>query len=136
MPDALLITQCLQSDFVEPIGRYDSLPNTLRVGYDEALRLMGPDLAHGPVAATMRWARRRSRTELAVIHRRDWHDPEDPAQASHLALYGPHCLRGTNGARFVFDAWRDEGAGSVSLSDPGARTTTAIWGRTSRLSNR
>ena len=52
MSRALLITQCLQTDFVQPIGRYQALPNTLHVGYDEALRLMGPEPRHGPVA---RW---------------------------------------------------------------------------------
>lgn len=27
---AVLITQCLQHDFVAPIGRYDTLPNSVR----------------------------------------------------------------------------------------------------------
>ncbi len=110
MPDALLITQCLQNDFVQPLGRYDELPNTLHVGHDEALRLMGPDPAHGPVAATMRWALRQPDDELAMIHIRDWHDPNDPGQASHLELFGEHCLHDTAGARLVFEDWPDEKA--------------------------
>jgi hypothetical protein len=41
----VLITQCLQRDFVDPIGPHDPLPNLLHVGYSEAARLLGPDLA-------------------------------------------------------------------------------------------
>jgi len=33
---AVLITQCLQRDFVDPIGPHDPLPNLLHVGYSEA----------------------------------------------------------------------------------------------------
>ena len=32
----VLITQCLQRDFVDPIGPHDPLPNLLHVGYSEA----------------------------------------------------------------------------------------------------
>jgi hypothetical protein len=38
----VLITQCLQRDFVDPIGPHDPLPNLLHVGYSEAARLLGP----------------------------------------------------------------------------------------------
>src|SRR5262249_33763921 len=38
---SLLFTQCLQNDFVKPVGRYDVVPNRLHVGFAEALRLMG-----------------------------------------------------------------------------------------------
>ena len=37
-----------------------------------------------------------------MVHIRDWHDPTDPAQREHLAHFGPHCLRGTDGAAFAF----------------------------------
>ena len=37
-----------------------------------------------------------------MVHIRDWHDPADPAQREHLAHFGPHCLRGTDGAAFAF----------------------------------
>ena len=50
---ALLITQCLQKDFVQPVGRYDALPNSLHVGYEEARRLMGDKPAEGPVQRTI-----------------------------------------------------------------------------------
>jgi protein-tyrosine phosphatase len=53
---ALLITQCLQNDFVEPIGRYDPIPNRLHVGHTEALRLMCENPLEGPLARTMGWA--------------------------------------------------------------------------------
>src|SRR3974390_1883355 len=39
----ILITQCLQRDFVDPIGPHDPLPNLLHVGYGEAARLLGPE---------------------------------------------------------------------------------------------
>jgi hypothetical protein len=37
----VLITQCLQNDFVKPLAPYTPLPNLLHVGHDEARRLMG-----------------------------------------------------------------------------------------------
>ena len=46
----VLITQCLQRDFVDPIGPHDPLPNLLHVGYSEATRLLGPEPAAGPLA--------------------------------------------------------------------------------------
>jgi hypothetical protein len=39
----VLITQCLQRDFVDPIGPHDPLPNLLHVGYSEA----GPSRRRG-----------------------------------------------------------------------------------------
>ena len=41
MTNAVLITQCLQQDFVAPVGRYDRLPNLLHIGFGEARQLMG-----------------------------------------------------------------------------------------------
>ena len=37
----VLITQCLQRDFVDPIGPHDPLPNLLHVGYSEAMPAEG-----------------------------------------------------------------------------------------------
>lgn len=102
MASSILITQCLQNDFVKPIGRHDPLPNLLHVGYEEARRLMGENPAEGPVARVMQWAYQQTDDQLRVIHLRDWHDPADPRQASHLKQFGPHCLRETDGARFAF----------------------------------
>jgi len=46
---SVLITICLQNDFVMPIGKYDNLPNLLHVGYEESIRLMGLIPKEGPV---------------------------------------------------------------------------------------
>lgn len=87
---ALLFTQCLQNDFVKPVGRYDVAPNRLHVGYAEALRLMGEIPAEGPVARLMRWAAGARADGLRVIHLRDWHVAADPAQHAHLERFGAH----------------------------------------------
>lgn len=102
MPHSLLLTQCLQNDFVQPIGKFEALPNLLHVGYDEARRLMGENPSEGPVARVMRWAYQQPASELALIHIRDWHNPDDAFQAEHLRQFGAHCLAGTDGARFAF----------------------------------
>ena len=39
--------------------------------------------------------------DIDLIHIRDWHDPDDPAQRDYLAQFGAHCIRGTRGARLV-----------------------------------
>jgi len=99
---SILITDCLQHDFVGPIGRFDALPNALHVGHDESMRLLGPVPAEGPVARTIAWAHAQPDEKLQVIHVRDWHDGDDPAQRSHLSQFGLHCVRDTPGAAFVF----------------------------------
>lgn len=99
---ALLLTESLQQDFVKPLGRFEPLPNLLHIGADEARRLMGEDPADGPVARVMRWAYGLPDERLRLVHVRDWHDAGDPGQASHLAQFGPHCLKGTPGAEFAF----------------------------------
>src|SRR6266436_8703083 len=80
----VLITQCLQRDFVDPIGPRDPLPNLLHVGYSEAARLLGPEPAAGPMAQLIVWARGLAPDAIDLIHIRDWHDPGDPAQREHL----------------------------------------------------
>lgn len=99
---ALLISDCLQCDFVGPINRFEGLPNALHVGYDESLRLLGPHPDQGPVARLLAWAHRQPDPLLRVIHVRDWHDQGAPEQSEHLAQFGVHCLAGTPGAAFVF----------------------------------
>lgn len=100
MESSILITDCLQHDFIGPIGRFSGLPNSLHVGHDESLRLLGASPAEGPIARMMAWAHGQS--ALKVIHIRDWHNPDDPEQRTHLEQFGPHCVRGTPGAEFVF----------------------------------
>ena len=99
---AILFTQCLQNDFVRPAGRYEALPNLLHVGVDEARRLMGEKPEEGPVALVMKWAYGQSADALAIIHIRDWHDPEDAFQKEHLRQFGSHCIGGSEGAEFAF----------------------------------
>jgi len=96
-----LVTQCLQRDFVDPIGAHDPLPNLLHVGYSEAARLLGPEPSAGPLAQLIDWARSLAPDAIDLIHIRDWHDPNDPAQREHLQRFGAHCLQGSSGARLI-----------------------------------
>jgi len=102
MSKAILFTQCLQNDYVKPIGKYDPLPNLVHIGYEESVRLMGLTPSEGPVANTMKWAYDQSDEDLEIIHLRDWHDPEDENQKEHLELYGEHCIMLSEGSRFAF----------------------------------
>lgn len=102
MPKAILITQCLQNDFVRLLDKYDPLPNFLHIGYDEANRLLGERVEEGPVAQIVRWAYEQPAEELKIIHIRDWHLEADAEQHAHLAQFGKHCLKDTEGADFVF----------------------------------
>lgn len=117
---SVLITQCLQRDFVDPVRAHDPLPNRLHIGFDEALRMLGPEPSMGPLAQLMTWAR--AEPDLDVIHVRDWHDPADPTQHDHLQTFGSHCLRETRGARLVLGLEDDLGPrdhliDSISLND-------------------
>ena len=99
----VLITQCLQRDFVDPIGPHDPLPNLLHVGYSEATRLLGPEPAAGPLAQLIQWARGQPSDAIDLVHIRDWHDADDPTQHEHLVRFGAHCMKGTVGARLVLE---------------------------------
>jgi serine/threonine protein kinase len=96
---ALLICECLQNDFIAPIPVGKPPPNKLHVGRDEALRLVGPDPASGPLVRALSASAQAD--QVRIIHVRDWHDPDDPRQQAELKFFGPHCLMGTWGARFV-----------------------------------
>ena len=115
---SILITDCLQRDFVGPIGRFDSLPNALHIGHDESRRLLGPLPAEGPVARVIAWAHQQPDHELLVVHVRDWHNPEDPEQKEHLEQFGSHCIHDSAGAEFVFrtDDVRDKQVGIVNAT--------------------
>ncbi|MEY3011320.1 MAG: hypothetical protein RIT45_55 [Pseudomonadota bacterium] len=97
---AVLVTQCLQHDFVGPIGPFDALPNQLHIGHEEAERLLGPEPEQGPLAQLMAWARKVEHG-LTVVHVRDWHDRGDAKQHAHLDRFDDHCLAGTPGAELV-----------------------------------
>lgn len=99
MPRALLITQCLQNDFLAPLARDEPLPNPLHVGWSESRRLLGEDPSRGPLAQVLE--RCLEIEDLEMIHVRDWHDPADPRQEAEMRHFGRHCVRGTPGAEFV-----------------------------------
>lgn len=99
---ALFITQCLQNDFVAPVGRYDPLPNLLHIGFEESRRLMGDKPEEGAVARMLAWTYQQPDSLLKMIHIRDWHDPHDHDQAPHLRQFGAHCQKESPGARFAF----------------------------------
>jgi len=42
-----------------------------------------------------------STEEYQCIHLRDWHDPTDMLQKGELDNFGPHCMKGTYGAKFI-----------------------------------
>ncbi len=115
MTPSILLTQCLQNDFVKPVGRYEPLPNRLHVGYSEALRLMGANPTEGPVARVMRWAHERPDEELRLIHVRDWHDPQEKAVQDHFQVFGEHCVQATVGAEFAFPSAADRGREDVLI---------------------
>lgn len=105
IPDmaALLFTECLQVDFIKPLGPHDALPNALHVGFMEARRLLGEDVSSSPIRRFLGWAHGRAGKDLRVVHVRDWHDLTDAGQRSHLDQFGAHCIQGTPGAEFVFE---------------------------------
>jgi len=102
MVRSILITESLQNDMIKPIGKYDPLPNLLHIGYEEARRLMGFNPKEGPLSLMMKWAYKQSPEDLAIIHIRDWHDPNDKRQESHFQQFGGHCIKDTEGAEFAF----------------------------------
>ncbi|MCB1159242.1 MAG: isochorismatase family protein, partial [Leptospiraceae bacterium] len=102
MEKSILITQCLQNDFVKPIDRYEPMPNALHVGYEEARRLLGERVEDSPVNRVIDWAYHTEENELKIIHIRDWHDDTDPKQKEHLSQFGKHCIKNSVGADFVF----------------------------------
>jgi protein-tyrosine phosphatase/nicotinamidase-related amidase len=113
---SLLFTQCLQNDFVKPVGRFEPLPNRLHVGYAESLRLMGERPEEGPVARVMQWAQAQPDDRLRIIHVRDWHDPANKAVQEHFTIFGEHCVQGTPGAEFAFPQ-SEEGNKEVIFAD-------------------
>lgn len=102
MSRSILFTQCLQHDFVGPLGPFEPMPCALHIGSREAERLLGPNPDEGPLSRFMRWSYQQDPDGFAMIHVLDYHDGRDPHQADHLRHFGAHCLAGTKGAEFVF----------------------------------
>ena len=92
----------MQNDFVQPLNKFDPLPNSLHIGYKEALRLVGEGIHEGPVNTLMEWAYTSPEEKLAIFHIRDWHNIDDPKQKEHLRQFGNHCIENTRGADFIF----------------------------------
>jgi len=59
----VLITQCLQDDFGDPIGPHDPLPDLVHIGYSQAPRLRRP--VTRPSAVTKSGFRKGGTTKLA-----------------------------------------------------------------------
>lgn len=93
---ALLLTQCVQNDFVRPLAEGEPLPNLVHVGRLEAERLCGPA---GALVRFLEAAHAADPGDLAIVHVVDRHDPARDAE--HFALFRPHCVIGTEGARLV-----------------------------------
>lgn len=133
---ALLLTQCLQTDFVKALAHDEPLPNLLHIGHRESNRLLGDDPAQGPVARFMAWAQASPADQLSILHIRDWHDPRDSKQAQHLQQFGTHCLASSAGAEFVFDIDPARGCviDSTTLNDfEGTGLSDALLPFTSKL---
>lgn len=122
---SLLISQCLQVDFVKSLARGEPLPNPLHIGREESKRLLGIDPRDGSLSQFMRWAA--SNKDLTRIHIRDWHDAESAEQQTHLQQFGLHCIANTPGADFVFEPAADDVLiNSTTLNDFEKTTLTSI----------
>ncbi len=101
----LLLTECLQNDFVGPLAPGAPIGSSLHIGRAESRRLLGdPEGAwqtEGPLARFLAGWQATAGPNHAAVHIRDWHDPADAATQAHLDHFGRHCVRGTEGADFV-----------------------------------
>ena len=94
----VLITQCLQREFVDRSGRTSPCP-TGCTWASEAQRLLGPDPTAGPVAQLMAWARAWPRTPWTSSRSATGTTPTTPPARSPAA-FGAHCLQDSR-ARLV-----------------------------------
>ena len=104
MTKSILITQCLQNDFIQLLDKYDPLPNLLHVGYEESRRLLGEAIENSPLNRVIEWAYHTPEESLEIVHIRDWHNRNDEHQRSHLSQFGEHCIQDSRGADFVFSS--------------------------------
>lgn len=119
MSAAILITQCLQNDFVLPVGIHDQLPNALHIGHNESKRLLGEYSEEGMLMQFMHWAYQQNSKDLKILNIRDWHDQNDLKQKIHLQQFGLHCIQNTDGAKFVFERIRSENNRDVVINSIG-----------------
>jgi nicotinamidase-related amidase len=111
-PPVLLVTECLQQDFLRPLAPGEEPPCAMHVGNEGSRKLLGDDAARGPLARLLgaygRALRASPRHSLVTVY--DIHEPGNPADAEHFAQCGTHCFRGTPGAELVEPARAIAGA--------------------------
>jgi ADP-ribose pyrophosphatase len=123
----IVIADSLIHDFVSPLPEFSSLK--VSVGPLEISRTMGEGAGYGrgPLPTFLR-AAKEAGAHLVFV--RDLHDADDPRQQPELLRYGPHAVRGTEGAAFV--PWAAEMLDGVhvietdTLSLPTARLHEAL----------
>lgn len=96
---SILITQCLQKDFID---LNPPSPNKLNLGL-RMIKMMRGDLERGEdrlsdVIKQVYTAP--GNGNIIKIHIRDWHNQMDPSQQDELNYFQPHCLEDTSGAEF------------------------------------
>jgi len=101
---SILITQSMQRDFIETFSPLEGPPNLLHIGELQSYKILGQTPETGPLALLFDWAREKQQQNsqftssmLEIIHLRDWHDPNNPSQVSHLRSFGAHCIKNTRG---------------------------------------
>lgn len=111
---ALLLSQCVQADFVAPLVEDAPLPSLVHVGHAEAERLCGPA---GALAGFLADAHAIPERDLGIVHLCDQHDPV--RDRAHLERFRPHCLVGTPGAEPIagLPAWQRGRARVVRAGD-------------------
>lgn len=78
----------------------------VHIDYDESRRLWEGDTLPQFIRDLMKKAsesklNENSGLEYQCIHLRDWHDQTDETQKGEMDLFGPHCIKGTYGAKFI-----------------------------------
>jgi len=78
----------------------------VHIDYDETKRLWEGDRLSQFIQDLMNKAsesnsNESSGVEYQCIHLRDWHDQTDETQKGEMDLFGPHCIKGTYGAKFI-----------------------------------
>ena len=110
---SIIITMCLQNDFIRklddiPNSEWKIFPQGVHISEDETTRLWSNNL-DGFIDEIMQIGKKFESDEsnnaqyFHFIHIRDWHDDTDPSISvqKELATYGLHCIKGTEGARFI-----------------------------------
>jgi nicotinamidase-related amidase len=97
---SILITQCLQKDFID---LNPPSPNKLNLG-PRMIKMMRGDLEHGEdrLSDVIRQVYTGPGNQNIIkVHVRDWHNQMDPAQQDELNYFQPHCLEDSQGAEFA-----------------------------------